>query len=164
MEDSKSEHFGYFLSNITLTTAKNSLTNNTLVTDRLCQVLLIRKKLGKLGDFFREKDMRNMCVLKAKLHETIRNIRNSMLQKNSKFILCSPVARHHSMKYLCNFIRNDWFGIKIGKKYLHDWQHKAICFPKKFHHIWKISKNNFHKNVEICQKQILKQVYKLFFC
>ena len=53
----------------------------------------------KLPIFFREKDMRNMCVLKAKLRETMRNIRNGMLQKIFKiyFVFSSGQTSLHEI-------------------------------------------------------------------
>ena len=91
-------------------TAKKLPTKQHIGERQIWSSVTHTKKIRKIaGGFFREKDMRNMCVLKAKLRETMRNIRNGMLQKKiSKFILCSLVARHHSMKFLCNFDHYWW--------------------------------------------------------
>lgn len=96
--------FSYFLSNIALSTAKQ-LSNKQYIGEWQIEssVTHIKQIMEIAGFVFREKDMRNMCVLNGKFRETTRSIRNGMLQKHSKFILRCLVVRHHSMKVLRNF-------------------------------------------------------------
>ena len=101
--------FSYFLSNITLSTAKKFPNKQHIGEWQIGSSVTHTKKIRKIAGFFFEKKTWEICVLKTRLRETMRNIRNGMLQKkSSKFILCSLVARHHSMKVLCNFDHYWW--------------------------------------------------------
>ena len=101
--------FSYFLSNITLTPAKKFPNKQHIGEQQIGSSATHTEKIRKIAGFFFEKKTCEICVFwKRNFAKKCEISGTACCKKFSKFLLCSLVARHHSMKFLCNFDHYWW--------------------------------------------------------